>query len=696
VSMNALAAYNKGATGAGVNLAIIDSGIDTDSAEFGNRISSASTDVAGTRPIDDIDGHGTAVAFAAAGRRNGGGSQGVAFDSTLIVLRADAPGSCASTGSTTTDESSCSFETTAIARGVDTARAAGAKVINISLGGSAMPANLAAAIGRATATGIIVVIAAGNDSSSNVDPFAGVANDDAVARNLVIVAGSVGSGDAISSFSDRAGDAATHYLAAVGERVRAPDATGSVFLWSGTSFAAPQISGAIALLAQAFPNMSGAQIVDLLYRTARDAGAAGVDNVYGNGILDLTRAFQPVGTSSLAGSKVAVSLDANATLSAPMGDAATGGLGAVILDSYARAFAIDLATTIRRASPQPALLGALQANLRAVAVQRGGMTVALTLAPQANGDVTLQHRALTTRDAQSARAIAGMISQQVGERTQIAVGFAQTGGALSAQLAGMNEPSFLVAADGGTGFDSRAASAGAVRHRLAGFGITATIENGDIVSHDTALLAGLGGDARSSYNRMTVALDRRFGGIATALAATSLAEADTLLGARFGGGLGAARATTRFVDARARWISDRGWTLGFSARRGWSEAQLRGGYAGSGTLMTSAYAADLGKDGVFGRDSIGLRVAQPLRVARGGIDYLLPTYYDYSTGSVTDWTWQRLNLAPTGRELIVEGRYRIAMSAGDLQANMFWRRDPGNFATLSPDYGVALRYGVGF
>jgi len=41
------------------------------------------------------------------------------------------------------------------------------------------------------------------------------------------------------------------------------------------------------LLAQAFPNLTGAQIVDLLLRSARDVGAAGTDPVYGRGVLDI-------------------------------------------------------------------------------------------------------------------------------------------------------------------------------------------------------------------------------------------------------------------------------------------------------------------------------------------------------------------------------------------------------------------------
>ena len=174
-------------------------------------------------------------------------------------------------------------------------------MINISLGGSGAGTSVVNAIDRATATGIIVIIAAGNDGTANPDPFAEVANT-AQARGLVIIAGSVGANnsrtpgaDILSSFSDKAGNGAAHYLTAVGESVRAPDNNNAAFLWTGTSFAAPQIAGAVALLAQAFPNLTGAQIVSILFASARDAGATGVDAVYGQGVLDLTKAFSPLG-----------------------------------------------------------------------------------------------------------------------------------------------------------------------------------------------------------------------------------------------------------------------------------------------------------------------------------------------------------------------------------------------------------------
>ncbi|MEH3159115.1 MAG: S8 family serine peptidase [Sphingomonas taxi] len=694
VSMNALAAYNKGATGAGVNLAIIDSGIDLQSEEFGGRIAATSRDVAGNSSIDDEGGHGTAVAFTAAGRRNDSGTHGVAFDANLVVLRADRPGSCATEGQSG-DDAGCKFGTDAIAKGVDAARTAGARVINMSLGGATMPQNLVDAIGRATAQGIIIVIAAGNDGSDNPDPFTSVASN-AAARNLVIVAGSVGTGDALSSFSDKAGTGAAHYLAAVGERVRAPNQNNQAYLWTGTSFAAPQISGAIALLAQAFPNLSGAQIVDLLFRTARDAGAAGVDSVYGNGILDLTRAFQPVGTATVAGSAIGVSLASNATLSPAMGDANVGQLGAVILDSYQRAFAIDLARTITRAGPQRALANALQTGQRNVALATDDTTVALTLAPRANGAVALQRTVMSDVQASGARAIAATVTQRLGEKTRFGFAFSQGSGMLTAQLVGAVQPAFLVAAPGGTGLEGIARSAGALRQQWGGIGITAAVETGDVFARRDAAISGLPGYRRSGYDRTSVTVDRRWGGLAVALTGSRLREADTLLGARFDGGLGAARADSWFVDGDARWTADSGWTLGGSWRHGWTQAALRGGMSGTGRLATDAFAADIGKDGVFGGDSLGLRIAQPLRVTHGGVAYRLPTNWDYATLAVTDWTTQRLNLAPGGRELDVEARYRVALGFGDLQTNLFWRRDPGHIAALPSDVGGALRWSRAF
>ncbi|WP_010545020.1 S8 family peptidase [Sphingomonas elodea] len=701
--MNALVAYRTGAIGTGIKVGVIDSGIDLQSAEFGDcsgglgvgtcRILASSSDPSGNGSIDDVGGHGTAVAFTIAGRRNGSGTHGVAFDAQLVVERADQPGSCNGT-----DTSSCKFSDSTIALGLDRARQAGARVVNISLGGDSSSSTLAAAIDRATAAGVIVVIAAGNDGAANPDAFTNPATNAAIARGLVIIAGSVGAGDMISSFSNRAGTSAGVYLSAVGEGVRAPDANNTPFVWSGTSFSAPQIAGAIALLAQAFPNLTSRQIVDLLYATARDAGDPGTDAVYGRGILDLTRAFQPVGTTSVAGTSAVVSTGINGTLSAAMGDATQGPLGMAVLDSFGRAFSTTLNNSFQRQGVSRNLPALMAARDRSFSVGGDQVRVAVTLVPTVDS-VRIERLGISSRDAGVARMLASTVSGRLGARVQFAFGASQGGDALTAQLAGRDDPAFLIAHDplGGPGFDVDVGGSAALRRTFGGWGVTLASEAGDVLSRYDGEVAALQTRwQRFGYGRTTVALDRRLGGVRASLALTRMAESNTVLGARFGAGLGAARADSLFTDLALRWRLGEGWTLGGALRKGWTHARLREGIQGAGLLRTNAWAADLGKDGLFGADSIGLRIAQPLRVAQGGIGLILPQGWDYDTLRVTSWSQQRINLAPVGREIDYELRYRWSFLDGDVSSNLFLRRQPGNIAAMPSDVGGAVRLSWGF
>ncbi len=93
----------------------------------------------------------------------------------------------------------------------------------------------------------------------------------------VVAVGALTQAGVMAVYSNKAGSAANGYLSAPGDDITTEcDSTGCVRV-SGTSFAAPQVSGALALLMQAFPNLSGRDAVDILLRTADDLGAAGTD-----------------------------------------------------------------------------------------------------------------------------------------------------------------------------------------------------------------------------------------------------------------------------------------------------------------------------------------------------------------------------------------------------------------------------------
>lgn len=267
--MNALVAYQAGATGLGVKVAVIDSGIDTNSSQFTGRIDPASADTAGNGSINDVGGHGTAVAEILAARRDGIGGHGIAFDATLIVFRTDIPGSCAA--------GDCIFSLSAIEDAIDRARLAGARIVNLSViaGGLGPSSSMLQAIDRATAAGLLITICAGNEPGGvNPQFWASTIALSPEARGQVVLAGFVNGSDVM--LGSRAGVAAAHYMAATG---------------NSCSETTPMVAGALALLAQANPGMTGPELLARLYASARDGGAPGQDAVYGRGIVDLTRAF---------------------------------------------------------------------------------------------------------------------------------------------------------------------------------------------------------------------------------------------------------------------------------------------------------------------------------------------------------------------------------------------------------------------
>src|SRR5690606_34564903 len=97
----------------------------------------------------------------------------------------------------------------------------------------------------------------------------------------------------------------------------------------------------------AFPNLTGREAVDILLRTGREAGDPGTDIVYGRGLLDIARAFQPVGATSAPmanGAAVNIALEPGAHVGGPFGDALgrTGALSTIAYDEYERLFRVDL------------------------------------------------------------------------------------------------------------------------------------------------------------------------------------------------------------------------------------------------------------------------------------------------------------------------------------------------------------------
>jgi hypothetical protein len=649
------------------------------------------------------------VALVAAGARNGNGVMGIAYESTILTMRADSPGSC-------TASDGCRFSDTAIAAGIDRAVSNGAKVVNLSLGGSAAGGQTRAAVARAAAADVVVIVAAGNDADAatpstdpnNPNPFATSLRG--AGSGNVIIAGSVNSSGVLSAFSNRAGSEASWYLGALGEDICCEYANGSIqvtningqqyyTVYNGTSFSAPQIAGAVALLRQAFPNLTAVQAVSLLLSTAKDAGSAGTDSTYGRGILDIAAAFAPQGQSSLAGNKAAVPIDgAMMVTSAPMGDAlANNQLKAIVLDSFARAYSVDMASYGRAAQPVPKLLGALASPLHQVEVGTDQLSLAFSVDPRRMNSRMLAHQqhTLSQQDFETPRVLAGRIVARLNSTTRFGFAYSQGASSLIAALRGGNRPAFLIASEpfDDVGFGQRGERVFAVNSQLGGWEWTFNYGTGQLT--ETTPRAPLTPAQRTNdmgVKRYGVALARRFGAVQSSLSMTWLDEGRTILGASFQDGVGGAGANSVFVDGRVDWQPSPQWRVGAAWRQGHTIARVGGLVSSGSAFSSSAWAIDATRYGLFkSNDSLSLRVSQPLRVVGGGLSFILPTAYSYETLSASNEV-RRLNLAPHGHEIVTELGWSGQLPRGWLAGTLFYRKNPGHVAGAADDKGLALRW----
>jgi hypothetical protein len=222
------------------------------------------------------DWHGTAVASLIAGRANGFGMVGVY------------PGAPVTSFGTTLTFGD-------VARRIADAVDAGARIVNLSLGGDYSYA-IELELTYAVSQGVLAVAAAGNDRYTVLpDGSANPVIYPAALPHVLSVA-SMGPTGASSEFSTSNGAVD---VSAPGEGVLAavpfgmdPDSVPDGFARvDGTSFAAPIVAGAAAWVRAARPGLGAGQTADLLRITARDLGRAGWDEDSGYGVIDLQAAL---------------------------------------------------------------------------------------------------------------------------------------------------------------------------------------------------------------------------------------------------------------------------------------------------------------------------------------------------------------------------------------------------------------------
>jgi subtilisin family serine protease len=249
-----------------IDIAILDTGVDTTHPDLSGRIVPGRNFISLGTNVTDDEGHGTFVAgIAAAKTGNSTGIAGAAWNARIIPVKVlDSEGLGDDAG---------------IAAGIIWATDHGAEIINMSLGGPGSTTTLRNAVDYAIAHNVVVVAAAGNEGNYQGDYPA--------SYPAVISVGATDDHGDVTYFSNR-----NFWLDVVApgwdvlSTLPRSIVPGGYGVASGTSFSAPVVSGVAALVKARSSSLTPAQIQSRIKLTAIDRGPAGLDEFYGSGLVD--------------------------------------------------------------------------------------------------------------------------------------------------------------------------------------------------------------------------------------------------------------------------------------------------------------------------------------------------------------------------------------------------------------------------
>ncbi|MFN9163527.1 MAG: S8 family serine peptidase [Alphaproteobacteria bacterium] len=707
-------------TGAGVLVGVVDTGIALTHSEFTGRIATGgacfgtTTACAGASATGaDNQGHGTHVAGIIGAAANGRGTTGVAPGSLLLPVKVlDANGA----GTSTT-----------VAQGISHAAQRGARVINMSLGGQTPASGLIAPL-QAAGTSAVLVAAAGN-SGNNLSPGypASYATQTGILGSMIIV-GSVNASNRISTFSQTPGNGGCttsggvtrclrdFFLVAPGERINSTFLNNSYAQMSGTSMAAPHVSGVAALVIGAAPYLTNRQVVDILLRTATDLGARGTDAVYGRGLVNAKAALAPVGVQTVATAGLST---ASYTGSGEVsGSAISGPLGAglrnasvlrsvTFFDEYGRDYKTDLTKavapsvmSVEHIVTTPSFSsqfvsfegdGYAARGFVADSSENGVMSLGFTT----TNDETLSDVVITARlsDVASVRFGYNAAMEGLVNRLDLAADARFDGLFLSASA--LNSP-FLSLTGGG---DMGAASLRLGRDAVLTVGYSQLEPESDdalptsVMASDTQLaMIRDDTDQTRSARSMLAAVSWELAPWAMiGINMGQTDEEDSMLGSSESGALAlTSESTTRSVGVSTRVDLGGGYALSASWSLGETDASPMAGsiVQSYSAIESQSYGVAIARRGIFSdRDSLGLAVSRPLHITSGSASIRASSGVTDDRGIV--YAQEIVSLASTTPETDYELGYTTLLSADTmLQASLIYQQNAGGEAGVDALAGV--------
>ncbi len=748
-AVNAQTAYDAGITGKGVTLAVLDTGLNTASVELAGRIDQTSKDfTTGGALVDsytEVDsksktthtypyGHGTAIADIIAAAKNGLGIYGVAYEATIFAARiygGDIPAK-GTESQAQLQQDNINFNNN-FSDAIIAARTAHARAVNLSLGNTtaatspipsdpnnsppddtalrASKARFAAEIQNTFDQGVIIVNSAGNDSASSPNSFPDrltllSKTQSATVRDIpLLIVGAVDSANIITSYSNRAGTgiSANYFLVAPGNVV-APFDNGALYNVQGTSFSAPIVTGAIGLLAQKFPMLTGQNIVDLLLTTATHLGTTPVgtlDPIYGHGLLNIGAAFQPQGTAtvqSASGGVVTLALNnlssgITSQLSSAFGDGAalrSALASTVYLDSYKRPYTTNLAGPLANANRTIGLAGFANTTTRQISSSTRAKGFNFNFSAERSDFLPNNYDGL----AMSSKPL-GNVQFDANYAFSKNFSFSFVSGTGDSRVLGLSTDS---SRDLLSGFDDRLMNIANPSQKF-GLGMNARFGRLELLAGWSS--ARDNGQVKASLAQTPIVIDkvalhvrRQWLNALVEAGLTFQTERGSVLGSRTVNGLGFGSGTQGLIGRMSSSYIAGPWTVAATGHIG--RIGINGTAGGivskTDTLLVSAFAASARYALPEHSGDVVLGISQPLRVENGSAHVSVPTSYDYASFQVVS-TPSTISLAPTGREMDMElGYAKAILGYGALQVNVFDRVNPGNNAFVRTDKGILLRW----
>lgn len=678
-------AHLRGITGRGITIGVLDTGIDVRHREFlqtNGRLLPGYNAVTAGSDVTDRPGHGTHVAGIVGAGRDGRGVYGVAYDATLLPVKVF--------------PDSGNGSTVALDRGL---RHLIGKAAIASMSVSSAAAYDPRATQEAVRSGMVLVASAGNSGSPNPGWPANFAKEP-WANNQIIAVGAVDAQNRIASFSNRAGDVAGWYLVAPGTGIVSAAPDDRYATKNGTSMAAPMVSGAAALIRQMWPALRADQVATILFVTATDLGAPGIDTVYGRGLLNIEKALQPVGTlttTTLNGRAINVlagAVQPSAATSMLWQLAASGQLRVVGLDDFERDFGVDLGATVTRAAPMTIEQAMGSADNRTAMAERvlgNGISIASAVerrwSPAHGWAPRLSSFSMLAQDedgGELAFGIGGLAPQHFGAAAlELGQGLSLT------QDAALANPYFSLVP---------ASSHAAVARRIGGLklrvGVLTSGLNQVLATQDRYPAASGLPDANAGLFEVS----RAFGDAALSVSMSQTRESNAYLGSWSTSALSlGSRASTSALQVAGAYMIAPKLAIAGQAAYG-----VTPGMRSSDSLVTEISTARtnafslalVAADRVRRGDRFSVSLSQPMRAYSGRI---VMDVLSRSSGSAAARERLVFSMVPVGREMRAQLNYSTPAGYGaTFGTTLMVRRNPNNLADASVETLFAVRYAKAF